>query len=315
MIEQLFARDIHISSNLISFSERSEEVNQQQTNEVFSEKWEKVATNEGETDDLEDFQLKWYLQLYGFESNEAFEAFLKNKKVIIDAGCGLGYKAAWMARLSPESTVIGIDYSSAVDIASEKYKGLKNLFFIRGDIADTGIQPESVDYISCDQVIMHTEEPQNTFAHLSGLLKPGGEFACYVYAKKALPRELLEDYFRQHTHKVPTSELWEMSEQLVQLGKTLSDLNIKIEVPDIPLMGIKGGEYDLQRFFYWNFIKCFYKEDWNWQLNVSTNFDWYSPSNARRYHAEEFYNWAKESHLEIVFRHTEEACHTGRFKK
>jgi len=24
-----------------------------------------------------------------------------------------------------------------------------------------------------------------------------------------------------------------------------------------PELGIKGGKYDLQRFIYWNFLKCF----------------------------------------------------------
>ncbi len=59
--------------------------------------------------------------------------------------------------------------------------------------------------------------------------------------KKALPRELLDDYFRLATHDIPNEQLWEMSAQLTELGKCLSDLKVTIDSPDIPLLGIKGG--------------------------------------------------------------------------
>ena len=51
--------------------------------------------------------------------------------------------------------------------------------------------------------------------------------------------------------------MWDFSEQMTILGKKLSDLNIEIDVPDIPFLSIKGGKYDIQRFIYWNFIKMF----------------------------------------------------------
>ena len=36
-------------------------------------------------------------------------------------------------------------------------------------------------------------------------------------------------------------------------------------------------------FLYWNFLKCFWNEDLGRETSVVTNYDWYSPSNARRY--------------------------------
>lgn len=47
---------------------------------------------------------------------------------------------------------------------------------------------------------------------------------------------------------------------------------------------------------YWNFIKCFWNEELGYDTSVATNFDWYSPSNAKRYSEEE-------------------ACYSGRFLK
>lgn len=74
-----------------------------------------------------------------------------------------------------------------------------------------------------------------------------------IFIEKALPRELIDDYFRTNTHNIPDAEIWQLSEQLTELGKRLSALQISFESPEIPLLGIKAGTYDIQRFIYWNF--------------------------------------------------------------
>ena len=38
---------------------------------------------------------------------------------------------------------------------------------------------------------------------------------------------------------------------MAELGKILSDLNLKIYVPEIQLLDIPEGQYDLQRFIYY----------------------------------------------------------------
>tara|TARA_B110000003_G_scaffold207102_1_gene206002 strand:+ start:771 stop:1727 length:957 start_codon:yes stop_codon:yes gene_type:complete len=313
-LKNLFNDEIELAENFIFLTKDSLHQNQQQTNEIFSDKWAKVEEME-KVEELEDFQFKWYLKLYGFKNENELKAFLQSKSVIFDAGCGLGFKAAWFAKLAPNSIVIGMDFSDSAKIAANRYKDIPNLYFIQGDIADTKIKSGVIDYVSCDQVIMHTEVPENTFAHLNDITSLDGEFACYVYSKKALPRELLDDYFRQNVANFDSEKVWEMSRQLTQLGKTLSELKINIDVPDIPMLNIKGGKYDLQRFIYWNFIKCFWREDWGEKLSDATNFDWYSPSNAKRYSEEEYKKMIDDNNLEIITFHKEEACYSGRFKK
>lgn len=313
-LTNLFNKPIEILDNLIILKEQSEFATQMQTIEMFSEKWSKNETA-FTLNGIQKFQLNWYLQLYGFSSEENLKSFLATKKIIFDAGSGLGYKAAWFATLAPKSMVIGMDFSTAAYEAARYYKHIPNLFFVRGDIADTQIKPGSINYINCDQVIHHTENPEKTFAHLTKRLAKNGEFACYVYAKKALPRELLDDYFRTFALQCTNKQLWNLSNQLTELGKTLSDLSIKIDVPDIPLLGIKGGNYDLQRFIYWNFIKCFWNEQFGWENSAATNFDWYGPANAARYSKSEFLQWITNNHLKTKYFHQEEACYSGRFFK
>ncbi len=315
-VKKIFKHSIAVEENMIFLDsvENVQQKNQAQTQETFSEKWSQFEQGD-KKEEVYSFQKEWFLELYGFDSEESLKQFLSSKNTIIDTGCGLGYKAAWFAELAPHALVVGVDISEAAKIAAKNYKHLSNLYFYQADIANTGIKENRIDFTVCDQVIMHTEDPETTFAHLTSITSKEGVFACYVYRKKALPRELLDDYFRSATHNIPNEQLWEMSSQLTELGKRLSELKITFDSPDIPLLGIKGGEQDLQRFIYWNFLKCFWREDWGKEMSDATNFDWYAPSNAKRYSKEEFKNMIEQNNLEIKHFHEEEACYSGRFEK
>ena len=313
-LRDVFAdKSIAIHNNYLLRADASQHSSQQHTNDAFSEKWQKYEQS-NEKERLFQYQRDWYLQLYGFDTEVVLASYLASKNVIFDAGCGLGYKAAWFAKLAPHALVIGMDFSDAASQAAQAYRELENLFFIRGDIAHTGLREGSVAYTSCDQVIMHTEDPAATFAELARITaRGGGEFACYFYAKKALPRELLDDYFRTQCMKMERQDLWLMSEQLTELGKRLSTLDVSFDCPDIPALGIKGGRYDIQRFIYWNFLKCFWNEQLGKDTSVVTNFDWYSPSNARRFSETEVRAIVDANGMAERFFHVEEACFSGRF--
>jgi SAM-dependent methyltransferase len=301
-----------IDGNYGSVVETSEAGNQQQTNEAFTEKWDRYA-DAADRERFYAFQQRWYLDLYGFADEAALAAHLSGCSTIVDAGCGLGYKAAWFARLAPHALVIGIDYSAAARQAAELFRDLPNLIFLRGDIAETPFEDGAIDYVSCDQVIMHTEKPEATFAELARITAGSGQFACYFYAKKALVRELVDDHFRTHCKTLTHDQLWELSEQLTELGKRLSALEVSFEAPDIPLLGIRGGRMDVQRFIYWNFLKCFWNEDLGHETSVMTNFDWYSPSNARRFSRDEVLAIVAANGMKPLSFHEEEACYSGRF--
>lgn len=313
-LRKIYKCQLTVDKNYVFLANTSSATNQQQTNDVFSEKWTQYDKSE-EKENLYTFQRKWYLELYGFKSEAELKSYLQSCEVIFDAGCGLGYKAAWFAELAPNALVIGVDYSDAARHAAKNYEHLPNLFFLQGDIRNTHMIDGAIDYVSCDQVIMHTENPEETFTELSRITaQDAGQFACYFYAKKALPRELLDDYFRIHCSEMSSEALWTMSEQLTELGKTLSELNVTFTAPDIPELGIIGGEYDIQRFLYWNFLKCFWNEELGLETSISTNFDWYSPSNARRFNELEVRGIVQQNNMDIVTFHKEEACYSGRFK-
>ena len=193
--------------------------NDQEINkDIFSKKWDSVDKFE-QMEKIEEWQFQWYLTLYGFESEEIFKEFLHDKDVILDAGCGLGYKAAWFAKLNPHATVIGMDISDSVFIAAENYKDISNLIFIQGDLAKTDLEDNSIDFLSCDQVLHHTENPNNTLKEFSRITKSQREMALYVYKKKGLPRELLDEHFISGERTLSYKEREDLSEQLTILGK------------------------------------------------------------------------------------------------
>ena len=305
---------IHENGNFLYLSESAEEEDQNSTNSAFSSKWTGYKESE-EKERLFAMQSKWYLELYGFSTEDEFATFLKDKKYIFDAGSGMGNKAAWMARLAPHALVIAMDFSASARIAAHNYADIPNLFFIQGDIAKPTFREGVIDYVSCDQVIMHTQDPEKTFAELRRVTAPTGQFACYFYAKKALPRELLDDYFRAQCKNMTHDEIMEMSRQITEFGKRLSDLNVKVDAPEIPALGIKGGLIDVQRLIYWNFMKCYWTEDLGRETSDLVNFDWYSPSNARRYSREEVESIVNDNNMNVVSFHVEEACYSGRFAK
>jgi len=298
-----------------SLSCRKEESDANQTQQSFNVKWEALKEEKSDEDETwKNFQKNWYLKLYGFESEESLKAFLSDKALIVDAGCGKGYKAAWFAKLSPDSIVLGVDVSTSVIESSQRYREIENLYFIQADIAQMPLADASVDFISCDQVLHHTPDPPSTLTEFRRCIKKGSSLCTYVYAKKALPRELLDEYFRSAVHGLKEDELWSLSKKLTDLGRMLTELKITLDFPEIKELGIKGGPQDLQRFIYWNFIKCFWNEQLGREPSVSCNFDWYAPSIAFRYSLAEFLTMSKAAGFENTFLHQEEACHAGMFK-
>ena len=290
----------------------------EQTTEVFSRKWSAYEHGGEMINRMTQLQRQWYLQLYGFAGEGELQDHLRRCSVIIDCGTGTGNKAAWFASLSPNTAVVAVDISESVIAAARYYRERHpNLVFVRADIAHMPfLRAGAFDYVNCDQVIHHTAHPPETFAELVRITRPGGELTCYVYRRKALPRELLDEHFREYAKRLDHATLMQLSEQLTALGKLLSEAYPEpLEFPAIPALGIEGGQMTVQRFIYWNMLKCYWNPDAGQQGSVMTNFDWYAPSTAFRYSEAEFRTWIERHGLETRHFHREPACLSGRFAR
>jgi SAM-dependent methyltransferase len=100
-------------------------------------------------------------------------------KVILDAGCGSGWKSLILAESNPRSRIIGIDISEkSVQLARErlKYHGFENAEFHVLSISDLSKLGMEFDYINCDEVLylLPDADPSISLKVFKSVLKPDG---------------------------------------------------------------------------------------------------------------------------------------------
>ena len=268
---------------------------QTETRASFSEKW-KRAPNYRE--DTKPHYVRWYLERYGHGDLDGLQRFLDDKRFILDAGTGQGRDAELYATNS-RATVFGVDISEGIHVAYEGLRHIPNLHLVQADLTRLPFPAAVFDFIACDQVIHHTPDTRAAFRALLHHLGRG-HIAIYVYKVKGPVREFCDDFIRSRTVKMSPEECLEFCEAMTRLGKALSELHVDIEIPaDIPLLGIRAGKYDLQRWIYWNVFKCYWNDSMDWTSNLITNFDWYHPPHAHRHTPEEVRSWFEEECLAV----------------
>ena len=275
----------------------------------FRNKWEQNKTLAFEETLREGSDLfSWILGRNGFSSAEEMRTYLKNKRRILDAGCGNGRVTALLRRYAPkEAEIVAFDIVST-GIARENLQayglsGGVNFFEkdLLGDLSDL----DKFDFIYCQEVLHHTPDPEKAFLNLRTLLSSAGEMAIYVYKVKAPVREFVDDYVRGKISDLDYPEAIRACEQITALGKVLSEYGITLKAPRVDVLGIEEGTYDLQRFIYHFFMKCFWNPDLTFQENAAINYDWYHPKIASRHSVEEVRGWFERAGLKIVHEHVD----------
>ena len=269
------------------------------TEDAFSAKWRTYHKSYHEKKWFE-FQRNWFLERFQWKSLENFNKFLKTRNFILDAGTGLGNSAKFHS-VNKNSVVFALDASESIEFAYKKYDDIENIHFIQADLRQLPFKKQFFDYIYSDQVLHHTKNTKTSFKYLTKFLTKGGYISIYVYNKKAPIREFADDYIRAKTTKMSINDCITFSHQMTNLGRNLSKLKQKIKIPnDIPLLNIKAGTYDIQRFIYWHFLKCFWAEDDNFERSIGVNFDWYYPKFAYRHTADEVRKWYRDTKIKIT---------------
>lgn len=153
-------------------------------------------------------------------------------KRILDVGCGAGRFAE--VALASGASVVGVDYSSAIDAARSNLARFPRFDAVQASVYELPFRPGSFDYVYCLGVLQHTPDPDGAFARLPGQVKSGGRVAIDVYPR--LWRNVLwsKYWMRPITRRMPTEKLFRTVERAVPALLPLSRA-----IASIPLLGSK----------------------------------------------------------------------------
>jgi SAM-dependent methyltransferase len=276
--------------------------NMDNTEGSFRDKWERNEQLSFEQTVREGYEInRWILSRNGFTGNAGLRSHLEGRRRILDAGCGNGRVTALLRECSSPATtqVVGIDLVAA-DVARRNLARYENVEVRQADLLGDLSGLGSFDFIYCQEVLHHTADPRRAFENLCSLLDPAGEIAIYVYKRKAPVREFVDDYVRERIAGLPYEDAIKVCEEITALGKTLADLRVEVNIPQVTALGIPAGRYDLQRFVYHFFMKCFWNPELAFGENAVINYDWYHPQLCSRHTLEEVRTWFERAGIRIV---------------
>ena len=275
---------------------------QAQTQESFGYKWQKqdAYESEGYLRFIErDEVVRW-----GLSAISEFYDFFPKRGTVLEVGCGSAHFASlYVPHLDPNVEWIGMDLSSAIDIARTRIRPLKERSdFVQGDILQMPFAAGSVDHVFARGVLHHTPSTEEAFHSCVSLIKTGGELTFLIYRRLGPIREFTDDHIRAFLSKLAPAEAWRALEPLTKLGRALHAANARIDIPeDVPYLDLPAGTYDLHALVYDHILKAYWNPDLDFETNQHNTFDWYHPQFAFHHTEEEIRRWCEADGLEIMF--------------
>lgn len=278
---------------------RTDDPGQVQTADAFGFKWGRLDSYQSAP--MRELATAWLLHRYGFASATEMRIHLQKSGLLLDLGCGSGYTTSlWFDGWDSAAGYVGVDISSAIDIAKDRLSGPAGTLFVQADALHLPFPPATFGAVISEGVLHHTPSTQAAIRSAASVIRPGGEFLFYVYRRKSPIREFADDYIRDQIAALGNDEAWTEMESLTHLGRALSELRVEVDLPvEVGTLGIPAGRIDVQRLFYWHFAKAFWNDAYTFDENVHVNFDWYRPAYAHRQTEVDLRKWCDEADLEI----------------
>lgn len=156
--------------------------------------------------------------LYGMSEEEEFNYFLsgfniqpsdlKGKRVL-DAGCGCGRLTRVLGSYSDE--VFGIDITSSINYVYDYCKTQENVHIIQADLLKLPFPEGYFDYVWSSAAICFANKSEQTFKHLSSLVKPSGKLFVRVFSATNLSLVEKMGEVLWFSHKIPIKLLFYLS--------------------------------------------------------------------------------------------------------
>ena len=260
------------------------------TTQTFSDKWRKFK-NYGFEAKHQEFLFDWYRKKFALPDHEALKEFYRRRKRVLEVGPGSGFNTRFIAQHC-QGEVFALDISEAAFTTYENTCQYKNCTVVQADLMESPFADGYFDLIVADGVLHHAPDTRAAVEALYRKVMPDGQFFFYLYKKMGPVRQFSDQYIRERFTKLGLNECYDACKGLTELGRELSRLNAKITLTTpIPVLGIPAGTHDVQRLLYYNFVKCFWNDAFDYETNNMVNFDWYHPHHAWQHDPEEVVCW------------------------
>ena len=257
----------------------TDDPHQDQTADAFGFKWGRTETYGSVA--MRELATAWLLKRYGFGSAGEMRAHLQQSEILLDLGCGSGYSTSLWFEGWQQARYVGVDISSAVDLAKSRLGGQVGTSFVQADALHLPFKSGTFGAVISEGVLHHTPSTRSAIKAAASLLRQGGELLFYVYRRKSPICEFADDYVRERIAGMTNEQAWVEMEGLTHLGRVLAEARLEVDIPvPIDVLGIPAGRIDAQRLLYWHFAKAFWNHDYTFDENVHVNFDWY-PAEVR----------------------------------
>ncbi len=138
-----------------------------------------------------------YIWRYGFPGLHRWLAHeLAEAQTVLDAGTGPGYWARFLAEVSDERRVVGLDFSPEFIRQAERTNAHDRVEYRIGDLHETAFDDGAFDGILCSGVLDTLPDPPAAFHEFRRLLAPGGTLVLILRGRRGPASKVLERIFR-----------------------------------------------------------------------------------------------------------------------
>lgn len=121
---------------------------------------------------------------FSFEVGELIDKYVKEDSLVLDVGCGTGFRTSKLKRKTKRIT--GLDIKNYV---KEKFKS--DFKLILGDGEKMPFKDKHFDFVTCWDVIEHIKKDDLFLKEIFRILKPGGLLLLSTPNKKRLSNRLI----------------------------------------------------------------------------------------------------------------------------
>ncbi len=212
---------------------------------------------------------------------------LFRKKLVLDAGCGMGRHLVVAAEYAEE--IIGIDFSEAVDAAYKHVGKKKNVHLLQADIYNLPFARD-FDIVYSIGVIHHLPKPERGFRALLKHIKKGGKIFVWIYGREGnfVMVKIIEPFRKYFTSKLPHKFLYYLCFPITALLEASAAFYLvanKLPVVNKAAVHLPSNKYLL------------YIQKFSFRHKLAIVFDFLSAPLARYYRKREFEKWFANANL------------------